>query len=146
MVTVGIKPVMLRKDGHIKMDHLMPYMSPCPRRPLPWRPVGRRICRWLLWSFRYSPAPWWYEGEACGRGRPRSELPLLLLSGDSRASWTSLGPAMAPRPLWKNLTGGYSGTEWMTWTNNSDQDLSIHSRGLQATPFMLYSIVYCTIH
>lgn len=86
------------------------YMSPCPHPLPPSQPVGRRICRWPLWSSRCSPAPWLYGGVACGRGGPRWGLPRQQLSGGSRESWTSLSPAMVRHPLWKSLMGGYRGT------------------------------------
>lgn len=85
-------------------------MSPCPRRPPLWRPAGRRTCRWPPWSSRCSPAPWWCGGAACGRGGPRWGLPRQQLSGGSRVSWTSSSLAMVPRPLWRNLMGGYRRT------------------------------------
>lgn len=88
------------------------YMSPCPHRLLPLQPVGRRICRWLLWSSRCSPAPWWCGGVACGRGGPHWGLPRQQPSGGSLESWTSLSPVTVPRPLWRNLMGGYRGLYW----------------------------------
>ena len=88
------------------------YMSPCPRRLLLLQPVGRRTCRWLLWSSRCSPAPWWCGGAACGRGGPRWGLPRQQPSGGSLESWTSLSPVTVPRPLWRNLMGGYRGLYW----------------------------------
>lgn len=114
----GIKPVILEKKQDSFINRWLTYklkisyMSPCPHRLLPLQPVGRRICRWLLWSSRCSPAPWWCGGVACGRGGPRWGLPQQQPSGGSLESWTSLSPVTVPRPLWRNLMGGYRGLYW----------------------------------
>lgn len=96
-----------QNDSIIKSNILTSYTSPCPRRLPPWQPVGRRICRWPLWSSRCSHAPGWCVGGACGTGGPRWGWPLRQPSADFPGSWTSLDPAMVPHPWWRNLMGSY---------------------------------------
>lgn len=142
----GIKPVICQKqDSLVNCSPIckwgISYMSPCPHRLLPSRLVGRRICRWLLWSSRCSHAPWLYGAVACGRGGPHWGLPRQQLSGGSRESWTSLSLVMVPRPLWKNLMGGYRVCTEGRWMNNFDQTYQAYNDGPVKAPVNTISTV-----